>query len=61
MKIIINEIVLTGQIYLYIAIILALVLCFGIFKIVKLMKKIRKQKAELHKLVKEYESYLSKR
>jgi hypothetical protein len=61
MKMIINEIVLKEQLYLYIAIFVVLLLGFGIFKLIKLIQKIRKQKADLHKLVKEYEDYLNKR
>jgi hypothetical protein len=61
MKMIINEIVLNEQLYLYIAIFVVLLLGFGIFKLIKLIQKIRKQKADLHKLVKEYEDYLNKR
>jgi hypothetical protein len=61
MKMIINEIVLNDQFYLYIAIFVVLLLGFGIFKLIKLIQKIRQQKADLHKLVKEYEDYLNKR
>jgi hypothetical protein len=60
-KITIAEIVITNEIILYITIFFVLIAIFGAFKLLQLIKKIRKQKDDLHKLVKDYENFLKEK
>ncbi len=56
-----GEIVVSDQIFLYVAIFLLLLAVFGAIKLTRLMKKVKRQKAKLQNLVKEYETSLSQR
>ncbi|MCX6231693.1 MAG: hypothetical protein NTZ33_09135 [Bacteroidetes bacterium] len=60
-KITIAEVVITNDIILYITIFFVLIAIFGAFKLLQLIKKIRKQKDDLHKLVKDYENFLKEK
>ncbi|MFZ4399842.1 MAG: hypothetical protein ACOYO1_07400 [Bacteroidales bacterium] len=60
-KIILGEIVLNDQMLLYVAIFFVLILIFGVYKLIQLIKKVRTQKAKMQNLVKEYEEFLNQR
>ena len=60
-EIIFTEIVINGQIFVVIAIFIVLLAIFGAFKLIQLMKKIKRQKNKMHDLVKEYEKILNQR
>ncbi len=56
-----NEMVHNEQILTYVAIIIGLLMVYGAFKLYKLVQKVKKQKGEMQKLVKEYEDFLNQR
>ena len=60
-KIIFTEIVINGQIFIFIAVFIVLLAIYGAFKLIQLMKKIKNQKKKMHDLVKEYEKILNQR
>ncbi len=60
-KINFGEIVIDNQIFLFVTIFFILLLIFGAFKLIQLIRKVKKQKANMHNLVKEYESFLNQR
>ncbi|NVN95809.1 MAG: hypothetical protein HXX18_11055 [Bacteroidetes bacterium] len=60
-KIFFTEIVINGQIFIFIAVFVVLLAIYGAFKLIQLMKKIKRQKKKMHDLVKEYENFLSQR
>ncbi|MFZ4740849.1 MAG: hypothetical protein ACOYLE_06765 [Bacteroidales bacterium] len=60
-KIIFSEIVINGQIFTVIAVLIVLLAIYGAFKLIQLLKKIKHQKKKMHDLVKEYEKNLTQR
>ncbi len=60
-KINFDEIIVSDQIFLYVAIFLVLLAIFGAIKLMQLMKKVKKQKVKLQNLVKDYEAFLKQR
>jgi len=60
-KINFSEIVVSNQLFLFVAIFLGLLLVFGVFKLIQLIRKVKKQKANMQNLVKEYEDFLNQR
>lgn len=58
-KINFGEVVFNNQIFLIVSIFFILLLIYGAFKLIQLIRKVKKQKANMQNLVKEYESFLN--
>ena len=58
-KINFGEVVFNNQMFLIVSIFFILLLIYGAFKLFQLIRKVKKQKANMHNLVKEYESFLN--
>ena len=58
-KINFGEVVFNNQMFLIVSIFFVLLLIYGAFKLIQLIRKVKKQKANMQNLVKEYESFLN--